>query len=252
MKKKQQQEAGAPLWVLTYGDCMSLLLCFFIVLFSMSEIKQEDRFFKVLESLRAAFGGYEGAVGALPIHNEPANALLQRLLELDLPRSTDKQGDTEYEGIEGRKWRVTNVRNGIQVVVGGRITFDRFSATLKSEAQELIAGAADILRGYNTRVLIRGHATREALPTDSIYTDATDLSFARARAVAAELVRHGVREERLVLIAVGDHEPLVRQAYTEERRAENRRVEIIVTEDLMEDYAGSGLHEQTEESSHGG
>ena len=109
-----------------------------------------------------------------------------------------------------------------------------------------------MLRGYNTKILVRGHATREPLPGDSLYEDARDLSYARARAVALELERSGVRRVRLTLVGVSDTEPLVRQAYTEERRALNRRVELLVTEDLIDDYAGSTLADDLKESSDGG
>ena len=118
-------------------------------------------------------------------------------------------------------------------------------------ARELVAKTAQILRGYNTKILIRGHATRERLPDDSLYEDARDLSYARAKAVARELERNGVRPIRLLLVGVGDTEPLVRQTYTEERRALNRRVEILVTEDLIEDYAGSTVADDLKESSDG-
>ena len=76
----------------------------------------------------------------------------------------------------------------------------------------------------------------------------------RRVAEAATLVGNArvEREVRLVLVAVGDTEPLVRQAYTEGRRAVNRRVEILVTEDLIEDYAGTTLVDDLKESSDGG
>lgn len=252
MAKKQEAPKGAPDWMVTYGDAMTLLLCFFVIIVSMSEIKKDQRFQQVMESLRQAFGGYQGAVGAVPIENVPTNSLLIRLLELDVPVHTDKRGDSEEEGIHGRKIRVTNVRDGIEVVVGGRITFERFSATMLPEGRQLIAKAAERIKGYNTKILVRGHATREPLPADSLYSDARDLSYARAKAVADELKRNGVRSERLTLVAVGDAEPLVRQAYTEDRRALNRRVEILVTEDLVEDYAGSTQAQELKESSYGG
>lgn len=249
--KKQEAPQGAPAWMVTYGDAMTLLLCFFVILVSMSELKQDERFQKVMESLRRAFGGYVGAVGATPIENDPTNTLIARLLELDVPVRTEKMGDSEEEGIHGKKIRVTNVRNGIEVVVGGRITFERFSATLLPEGRALVAKTAERLRGYNTKILIRGHATREPLPEDSIYEDARDLSYARARAVADELEKNGVRCIRMTLVTVGNTEPLVRQVYTEERRALNRRVEILVTEDLVEDYAGSTLADDLKESANG-
>ncbi len=251
-RKKQEAPQGAPAWMVTYGDAMTLLLCFFVIIVSMSEIKEDEKFQEVMESLRRAFGGSIGAVGNVPIENEPTNKLIARLLELEVPINLDKQGDSEEEGIHGRKIRVTSVRDGIEVVVGGTITFERFSATLLPEGRELIAKTAERLRGYNTKILIRGHTTREPLPEDSIYEDARDLSYARAAAVARELEKNGVRSIRLNLVAVGNTEPLVRQAYMEERRALNRRVEILVTEDLIEDYAGSTLADDLEDSSDGG
>ncbi len=237
--------------MVTYGDTMTLLLCFFVIIVSMSEVKQDQRFQQVMESLRKAFGGYVGSVGRIPIVNDPTNTLLAKLLELEIPELTDKKGDSDEEGIQGRKFRVTNVRDGLEVVVGGLITFDRFSATLKPQARELIARTAELLGGYNTKLLVRGHTTREPLPEDSLYEDARDLSYARARAVGRTLQDNGVRPVRLILVAAGDTEPLVNQAYTEERRALNRRVEILVTEDLIDDYAGSTLADDLKEPSDG-
>ena len=191
--KKPEAPAGAPDWLVTYGDCMTLLLCFFVIIVSMSEIKEDEKFMKVLESLRVAFGGYQGAAGPVPITNEPSNVLIQRLIELEMPKERQKPGDTQDEAIEGKNWRVTNIRDGIQVVVGGGISFDRFSATLKAEAQERIAGAGEILRGYRTKIIVKGHTTREALPEDSLYDSKRDLSYARAKAVADALVAAGDR-----------------------------------------------------------
>ena len=247
VKKQPPAPTGAPEWMVTYSDTMTLLLCFFVIIVSFSETKKDQRFQAVMESLRRAFGGYEGGVGLVPVPDLPTNTLLAKLLELEIPEYTDKEGDSDDEGIHGKRFRVTNVRDGVEVVVGGRITFERFSATLKLEGRDLIARTAVRLRGYNTRILVRGHATREALPPDSIYKDARDLSYARARAVAEELVANGVRGERLVMVAVGDGEPLVRQAYTEDRLALNRRVELLVTDELVDDYAGSTVRDASGE-----
>jgi flagellar motor protein MotB len=74
-----------------------------------------------------------------------------------------------------------------------------------------------------------------------------DLSYARARAVADVLTRSGVREIRIRIEANGDREPINSQAYTEERRAVNRRVEIIVTEALLQEYAGKPMTGEQEE-----
>ncbi len=242
---------GAPEWVITYGDTMSLLLCFFVALVSMSEIKR-DRFQQAVESLKKAFGGHDASLGTLPIPADTPNSLLEKLMELEIPDYRDKKGDSAEEGIHGRKFRVTNVREGLQIVVGGNITFERHNAALKQEARDLIAQTAERLRGYNTKIVVRGHSSREPLPGGSPFEDLRDLSYARAKAVARQLEAGGVRPIRIGLVAVGDGEPLVRQAYTEERRALNRRVEILVTEDLVSNYAGSTLADDLKEPDNGG
>lgn len=84
-----------------------------------------------------------------------------------------------------------------------------------------------------------------------MYQDANALSYARARATAQELENSGVRRVRMLLVAAGDTEPLVRQAYTERRRAINRRVEILVTEELIEEYSGSNLTDNLETNDNG-
>ncbi len=250
MFRKAAVDEGAPAWVLTYGDTMSLLLCVFVALVAMSEIKY-DRFQQAAQSLQKAFGGYDASIGHLPLSADTPNSLLERLVELQVPDLADERGDTDEEGIHGRKFRVTNVREGLQIVVGGKISFERFSATLQPEAAELIAQAAERLRGYNTKIVVRGHAAKERLPEGSLFEDVRDLSYARAKAVARKLEETGVRPIRITLVAAGDSEPLVRQAYTEERRAVNRRVEILVTESLVDDYAGSTLADELKESTDG-
>ena len=105
--------------------------------------------------------------------------------------------------------------------------------------------------GHNTVIRIRGHATLEALPPDSLFRDAMDLSIARARAVADALERYGIRAQRLRIVGVGNTEPLVAQAYSESRRALNRRVEIIVSEAVVDDYSGRPIQAEERAEQYG-
>ncbi|MFQ5489164.1 MAG: flagellar motor protein MotB [Phycisphaerae bacterium] len=239
MARKAEDKApeGAPDWMVTYGDMMTLLLCFFVLLLAMSEIKKDERFRQVASSIRSAFG-YDSTVEIAPGDVDPVNSIVRQLQTIIVPPYKNQEGDAEDVGIEGRVQKITDVRDGIEIVVGGRVTFDRFSAVLKPVAQERLAQVAELIRGKNTKIIVRGHATRQPLPAESLFADPLELSFARAKAVAWALEQHGVRGQRIRLEAVGDREPLNRQAYSDERRAINRRVEIIVTESLLEDYAG--------------
>jgi chemotaxis protein MotB len=259
--RKAETSQGAPGWVVTYADFVTVLLCFFIALVSMGDIKK-DRFQQAVESLQGAFGGFTGFKGGIettPVDGNPKNALLQRLSELETPTAKIKQGNSENEGRNtteeraggGHEFRVTTVRDGLRIVIGGPIAFDRFGAVLKPEARDLIAHTAERIRGYNTKVLVRGHATNEPLSPGSPFRNPRDLSYSRANAVARTLEENGVRTVRIQAVAVGDTEPLVRQAYTEERRVLNRRVEILVTEDLVDENAGSMSADELKGSSDG-
>lgn len=252
MFKKQEAPQGAPEWVVTYGDCMSLLLCFFIVLFSMSEIKENDRFMQVRESILQAFRGAEEQSSVTLFDNPPANTLVAKLLELERALKDKERGQSDQEAIVGDRLKVTNVRDGLQIVVGGQIAFSRFSAVLHPESEAIIRQAAELIKGYTTKIIIKGHATREPMPADAPYADARSLSFARAEAVAQALEAQGVERPRMILVAVGDTEPLVQQAYEESRLALNRRVEILVTENLVEDYAGAKWFEAQKEVTNAG
>jgi len=226
--------------MVTYGDMMTLLLCFFVIIVSMSEVKEDKKFQRVMDSIRAAFG-YDGAVGIVPVQNSNKNSLVEQLRKIVIPNLKDHKGDSDQEGIEGRVFRVTNVREGISVEVGGRISFDRFDAVLKPEGEKLLLKLAKRIVGHNTIIKVRGHATLEPLPSDSPFADPMELSIARARSVAEALERFDIRSQRIRVVGAGPYEPLVAQVYTEKRRAVNRRVEVIVTQAIVDDYSGQPI-----------
>lgn len=227
---------------MTFSDLMSLLLTFFILLVSMSEIKKGERLDRVLGSVRQAFGGEPARPGTMPNLQPPVvNAIFEQLKAIEPILAKTAEGDGEEEGIDGGKWRVTDIRKGVKVEIGGGIAFERFSALLMPEGQKLVEMAADTIKGRHLKITVRGHATNEPLPPDSPYADPMDLSFARAKAVVKELIRDGLQPERITCVAAGDTEPLAAKAYDEARRAINRRVEVIVTEDTVQDYFGEPI-----------
>jgi chemotaxis protein MotB len=248
-RKKEKAPEGAPDWMVTYGDMMTLLLCFFVILFSMSEIKQ-DRFQPVIESMKKVFG-WEGSPSSTPIDNPPLNTIIQHLQQIIIPELEKREGDSDTEGIDGRVLRVTDVREGISVDIGGRTTFERYNAVVGPESEDLLSKLAAKIVGHNTIIKITGHTTKEPLPSDSPFRDLMDLSIARARAVADVMIANGVRRERIRIVGAADTAPLLSQAYTEDRLAMNRRVEIVVTEELMEDFKGKTISEEKEQMRYG-
>jgi len=244
-KKSKCPPEGAPEWVMTYGDMMSLLLTFFILLVSLSELKKEDEWKAVVEEVKKSFG-MKGGGGRLPTDNDPALTLVKILETVqNQQRRQNNTANTDDPGMSGRDQRVTTVRQGDFIPVGGLVTFDPGSADLSDRAKGKIRGFIDNeefdIRGTNYIIELRGHAASAERDRIDGGGDLWDLSFDRAKAVMYYLVSDdlGLRQEQVRLIGNADREPLRKQAYTPADRQANRRVEILVTENVIKDYTVS-------------
>ena len=240
-KRRKKQKKGPDDWIMTYGDMMSLLLVFFIMLFALSEIKREDHFDVFVEAVQEAFGS-KGGGGKLPTDDDPRLTLIEVLEELQRHQDHGRteMSQAEDPGIDGRQIQVTTVREGMRFVVGGRITFEPRSADLSEQARRQLRQVAREVRGYNNLIELRGHADAgEAAEPGAAHGDGWGLSHARARAVMQYLTSRevGIRRDRIRLVANADREPLVRRVQGAAERAANRRVEVVVMEALAEEFA---------------
>jgi chemotaxis protein MotB len=242
-KKRKQESGGAPDWMVTYGDMMTLLLCFFVLIVSFSTIepKEKEKFKAAIESFKKAVGMPGG--GKVPLDEVPQMSLMSVLERMTLKRQKhENQASTKEKGIQGEDTEVTKLRDGMQFVVGGPVQFEPGSAALTSQARDKLRRIAELVRGYNNLVQIRGHTAQlEATRTASNdFTSSWQLSHARAKAVYDFLTAQPIdlRGERFRLVAVGDREPRVERAYDTAAQAPNRRVEVVVTEQLTREVKG--------------
>lgn len=242
-KRQKKQAAGAPEWMVTFSDMMTLLLCFFVLIVSFSEIKKKDQYQAVVEEIKKAFG-MKGGGGKLPTKDDPALTLIERLEAVRLQSHREPNpANVNDPAMQGRESKVTQIRDGNLFVIGGPVTFEPGSADLSNEAKAKLMKIAELMRGWNNIVELRGHAASMELAGlvghRSKYKDLRDLSFARARAVMDFLTSDPVslRPDRFRLIANGDREPLIRKRFTSSEQEPNRRVEVFVSEALMQDYA---------------
>lgn len=241
-KKPKKEEPGVPEWVVTFGDMMSLLLCFFILLQMFSELKQEREYQKVVTAIKEAFG-YAGGIGVLPIDEPPLKSLVEVLESMALRKDNDSEdlSNNSDPGMDGPQMRVTQIREGIVFTLGGPTTFDPMSAEIKAEVRVEIEQLATMLQGRNNKIEINGHAAAKYLPEGSPFMSLDDLSWARAVAVKNVLLECGIDDRVFRLRGVGTREPLRARAIDENEAAENRRVEIILTEVLVEEMSDDAL-----------
>ena len=182
-KRKPVEKPSVPEWVLTYGDLMSLLLCFFILLAAFSELKKEEDYQNVVDAIREAFG-YTGGEGNVPSTDLPLNSMSSVLENFGMYGELDKNMLTNTESvINGQKQRTTTIREGEKFVIGGSLPFEAGSSELTDAVKaRLLHDIVPKMRGRTSTFEIRGHAWGAADLESGL--DLRDLSYQRARAVA--------------------------------------------------------------------
>jgi chemotaxis protein MotB len=231
---------GAPEWVVTYGDIMSLLVCFFVVMFGLSQMNKSK--FRIYA---AAIRGYFGAHGQQEkslLEDQKSNDSLTVSFKEYLKRANVESKGKEQGGVsgfDGDKIKVRKIRDGLQITLGDKQLFEEGSAKLRLDdptVRESLDYLAKELVGYRFVIKVNGFAspTEFGKIRDASIHDLWELSYARARNVM-DYLAHGTKpdfqitEKRFRIGAQGTND-LVKSANGEEIPAENRSVEIIVTE----------------------
>ena len=234
---------GCPIYWLTWADMITLILTFFVVLASLGRIEQTDKYTAMAESFRETFGYFTpGSHVDLGANGMNSMSLVQKVQQEMAKRAktTGKAASKrpKRESQLGNTSYVRNIRDGLMITVGGVAAFDEGSAVLLPGAKEDLQQVAKIIQGYRNKVVIRGHTSVRPLPQNSPFKDHLELSYVRARAAMQFLIENQISADRLTVEACGPNEPVKTFAYDEEGVAQNRRVEVIVKDSVVEDYKG--------------
>ena len=190
---------GVPEWVVTYGDMMSLLLTFFIMLVSMSEIVAEQKYRAVLESLHKRLG-YRFSPASAPGDSFPLNSFIDRVNTMKLGSFVETPpgtGGVRKDSTPGEESRVFTGPEGVGRRAGDVVYFDDDAAVLPASAKSL-AAAADRLRGKPNKLEVRSWIAADSFGRPPRVREA----YGRAGAVAALLEAGGVEPERVRLAVV--------------------------------------------------
>ncbi|OHB67125.1 MAG: flagellar motor protein MotB [Planctomycetes bacterium RBG_13_63_9] len=229
---EEEPEAGVPEWVVTFGDMMSLLLTFFIMLFSMSEIKEKELYQAMMEAMRRRFGYQQSTASMMPGPTKPRNSLMAELASLGraLREHTLDGGDRVHAPV-GDYPRVQSIQKGDHTTRGGVVFFAEGSAELTEKSKQILHTVAEVIGGKAQKIEIRGHTSTKPLSADSPFKDHWDLAYARCRSVKDYLVKLGIDPKRIRLDVAADNEPrhttpdplLLKQ---------NARVEIFMLDEI--------------------
>lgn len=233
-KSQPPQKKGAPPWMVTYSDMVTLILVFFILLFGISQVDNE-KFNAVANSFRdrGIFDFYPSPIEFdNPNQNESDNEGENGFGDVGMDDDEFKNLLEEInEFIEenelGEMIIANRIEQGIVLVLPERIFFDPGRADLLSPALPFLDRIAELLGNITNEVKIEGHT--DNVPMNSFqFPSNWELSAARASRVVRYFIdEHGLDPDRFIATGYADTEPIAPND-TPENRQKNRRVEIII------------------------
>ena len=222
-----------PEWLASFGDLMSLLLCFFVLLLSMSTMDAKK--------VKEAIGSLAGALSVLEggTQTEVSRERIQKATPIEKNEETAQAVNrlasaiAEFKefnaGGKGPAITLEEGEEGFFIRLPADITFAPGSAKItNSDTLLFLKRIALIIKGYlpkNVEIQVRGFTDNIPPPPTSPYNDNWELSAARALSVLRILIKDGVSPKRLSAAAYGEYHPIASNA-TPDGRAKNRRVEI--------------------------
>jgi len=234
-KRKPPEQPGIPEWVLTYGDLMSLLLCFFILLAAFSEIKQPREYRKVIDAIKEALGS-SGGIGLSKLDENTNNSIISQLEELAKRDDQNKNtNQTPIPNISGRNPRTSVIHQTGPTAIGSSLPFEPGEFQLTASMQrKLKFDIAPMIRDQKYIVHITGHAWGESDKARSGMT-AAELAFRRAESVQEYLVREcNVNPQILRVLVAADQEPVSTSLDVGDTSRANQRVQLFQTSQTVE------------------
>lgn len=231
---------GVPEWVVTYGDMMSLLLTFFIMLVSLSEIVAEQKYKEVVQSFDTYLSGYQSAPIAPPDDNFPANSAFKTESTLGA-RSPDEagKGGVQSTSVEGDDVRIKVTDEGTPQQVGPAIVFQPDTVQLTPESEKgLLETMPQIVRelgGKPNKIEIRAHASGAPLAEGSPFGSSIELTYERGHVILMLLTKWGIEADRIRVTAAADALPATRDP---DRKLSDDRIEIYTTNVFASTYVG--------------
>ncbi len=247
----EECEEGAA-WLATFGDLMSLLLTFFVLLLSFAEMD--------IVKFKDAMGSMQDAFGVSQVGTAPGNVAPSSVVDLghekkDLlfedpvsmnfrasaPKAINKISSKQSvnddilkrvkksisdNGLESSV-NVKNTGRGVVIQVRGQLFFNSGSDILKEEAHPLLDDIIGIIEDFPYNMSVEGHTDNQPINTRRFRSN-WELSTARAISALQYIIETGrINPNRLGASGYSDIRPIAENG-TSAGRAKNRRVEFII------------------------
>ncbi|MEO8308274.1 MAG: flagellar motor protein MotD [Pseudomonadota bacterium] len=247
-----EEHANHESWAIPYGDLMTLLLAFFVVMYAISSVN-EGKYRVLSDSMVAAFRGTpltdpvwigqkQSAGGTLSPLNQvllqgPPKPLPQPKPVVAPPNPQAAALQQMAAGIEDAMRSLIDANlvvvrrhdNWVEVEIKTDILFPSGVARLSPEAGPVFALLADALKPFPNQIRVEGHTDNRPIKT-AAFPSNWELSAGRAASVVHLLTSQGMDPQRLSVVAYSEFRPLKTNT-TEDGRNANRRVVLIIVSD---------------------
>ncbi len=230
----EEEPPGAPEWVVTFADMISLLVTFFVLLMTFSSMEEHD-FLRVQGLIQGNKGVVQNTNGQRIVEQPPVDQIANTdpLDGAEEPHTRpsdevprEKTEQAREESPKDLKVDLTNIQDGLLIEWSKEAGFAPGSALINAQLAEQLAQVAEVLTHYPHQLVVEGHDDN-AFAGSTRYVESGALSLARALAAAKVLVDAGVQPSRIQLAAFGSSRP---RALNDSPvgRVENRRIGVRV------------------------
>lgn len=268
-RKAHEEHQNHEAWAIPYGDLITLLLAFFVVMYAVSSVN-EGKYRVLADAMAEAFGGPPKSlkpvqVGRLQLgttradaetptqlsaRNAPTPPIQMRIrtpVEVrpsgpspgevkereKLQKITDEVQKALGPLIEKNMVIVRRTESWVEIEIKTDILFASGSAQLDVHAVPVLEHLSEILAPYGNRIRIEGHTDNRPIASWQFPSN-WELSAARASSVLRILTAHGVDAHRLSVLGLADTRPKAGND-TPEGRNQNRRVTLVLLSDSAPD-----------------
>lgn len=235
-KRKHSEKKGAPEWMTTYSDMVTLLLCFFVLLFSFSSVDAQ-KFQAIMNSFQGSLGVLEGGKTIQEGPSLELDDILEDSADLEMKELEDLRKlkeliDNYTEEIKlSSKISTIIEERGLLIRALDNVYFDSGKANLKQESKKILKYIAEILQTeeFNEKFIkIEGHTDTDPVRDTRKFPTNWELSAIRATNVLRFLVEeNNIKGDRISATGYSYYRPIAPND-TVQNKAKNRRVDIII------------------------
>lgn len=234
--------ASQERWLVSYADFMTLLMAFFVVMYSISSVSEQK--YRVLSNtFSGAFNTSNDA--GIPSEQDQGDPLLTsdeikqpEITQLELASSSESapnmftsltaQLDENFQSLIDEKLITLNGNeHWLQIELQSAILFDVGGALIHRSAEPIIKQISTMLMPYGNVVKVEGFTDNTPI-SNSTFDSNWELSTARATAVVRLMISQGIQANRLAAVGYGEYQPAVSND-SSEGRAKNRRIVLMIS-----------------------